>query len=217
MKREPRRRRRWHSWVLYGLSLVLLGFGLVNLGWAVWPAPTDMRTFAIPTGKLPGAPSGETYASLVDYKMQVAWPRWIRAGETGEILVTLSEVKAPPEGAEEREAQVVLLEPMLVGLPLDPPGRTQINLGPGQDLRQAWKVKASVTGEFPGKLVASFGFYEDTLGEIVPVPVAVVDFSIQVVTLWGLARGLVLWLGVVGLALWGALFILGRVAEGERK
>jgi hypothetical protein len=63
--------------------------------------------------------------------------------------------------------------------------------------------------------VVSFGFFDETLGELVPVPVAVVDFSIQVVTLWGLARGLVLWLGVVGLVLWGALFILGRVAAGE--
>lgn len=210
------KRRRWLSRLLYALSLVALGFALVNLGWAVWPAPTDAQTFTIPAGPLPGAPSGKTYTSLADYTLQVSWPRWMRSGEAGQIVVALSEAAAPADEVVDRETQVVLIEPSLVGLPVDPPGRTQVNLGPEQDLKQRWTVDGAIAGEFPGKLVVSFGFYDEALGELVPVPVAVVDMSIRVAALWGLARGLVLWLGVVGLALWGALFILGRVVEGER-
>ena len=210
-----RQRRKWHSQLLYVLSLILLGFGLFNLGWAVWPAPTDARTFIIPGGTLPGTPSGKTYASLVNYELQVSWPRWIRAGEGGQLVFALSEVETPAEEVLTRETQVLLMEPSLIGLPIDPPGRMQVNLGPGQALQQRWIVEGVMAGTYPGKLVVSFGFYDEALGELVPVPVAVVDFSIRVVTLWGLARGLVLWLGVVGLVLWGALFILGRVAAGE--
>lgn len=210
------KQRRWLSRLLYALSLVTLGFALVNLGWAVWPGPTDARTFSIPAGPLPGAPSGKTYASLADYVLEVSWPRWIRAGEKGQIVVALSEAAGPAEETLDRETQVVLIEPSLAGLPVDPPGRAQVNLGPEQVLQQRWMVNGAIAGEFPGKLVVSFGFYDEVLGELVPVPVAVVGFSIQVVTLWGLARGLVLWLGVVGLALWGALLILGRVVEKER-
>ena len=215
MKRKLGKQRSWLSRVLYILSLVLLGFGLVNLGWAVWPAPTDARTFTIPGGMLPGAPSGKTYASLADYELQVSWSRWTRAGEDGQLVVALSEVETYAEEALTRETQVVLIEPSLIGLPIDPPGRMQVNLGPGQALQQRWTVDGAIAGEYPGKLVVSFGFYDEVLGDLVPVPVAVVDFSIEVVALWGLARGLVLWLGVVGLVLWGALFILGRVAAGE--
>ncbi|MFW5714499.1 MAG: hypothetical protein ACOCYU_07495 [Brevefilum sp.] len=208
-------RRRWFSHLLYVLSLILLGFGLVSLGWAVWPVPTDARTFTIPAGTLPGTPSGETFSSLADYVLQVSWSRWIRAGEAGEILLTLSEVDSTEDKVLERETQVVLVEPTVASLPVKPPGRTQVNLGPGQDMRQTWTVQGAIAGEYPGKLVVSFGFYDTALNEIVPVPVAVVDMTIQVVTLWGLARGLVLWLGLVGLVLWGALFILGRVVEGD--
>ena len=215
LRQSSPKQRRWVSRVLYILSLILLGFALVNLGWAVWPAPTGAQTFTIPAGTLPGAPSGTTYASLADYVLQVSWPRWIRAGEEGEIQVTLSEVDSPADGALARETQVLLVEPSITSLPVDPSGRTQVNLGPGQEVRQTWTVEGAISGEYPGKLIVSFGFFDDALGELVPVPVAVVDFDVQVVTLWGLARGLVLWLGVVGLVLWGAFFILGRVAEGK--
>ena len=216
MKQKLRKQRSWLSRVLYILSLILLGFGLVNLGWAVWPTPTDARTFTIPGGTLPGTPAGKTYASLADYDLQVSWPRWIRAGEDGQLVVALSEVETSAEEALTQETQVLLIEPSMIGLPIDPPGRMQVNLGPGQALQQRWAVEGVMAGTYPGKLVVSFGFYDEALGDLVPVPVAVVDFSIQVVTLWGLARGLVLWLGVVGLVLWGALFILGRVAAGEQ-
>ncbi len=215
MKGTSRQQSQNLSRVLYLLSLILLGFGLVSLGWAVWPAPTDARTFTIPSGTLPGAPSGKTYASLADYSLQVSWPRWIRAGDAGQIVVLLMEVDAPADEALDREAQVVLIEPSMIGLPVDPPGRVQVNLGPGAELRQNWTVAGALAGDYPGKLVTSFGYYDEALGELTSVPVAVVDFSVRVVTLWGLARGLVLWLGVVGMVLWGALFILGRVAAGE--
>ena len=205
------------SRLLYGLSLALLALGLINLGWAVWPSPTDARTFTIPAGPLPGAPSGKDYDSLADYELRVSWSRWIRVGEEGQILVVLSDLDTPAAESRAGETQVVLLAPSVISLPVDPAGQAQANLGPGQDLYQAWSVGGTMAGEYPGKLVAAFGFFDDALGQLVPVPVAVVDLDIQVVSLWGLARGLVLWLGVVGIALWGALFILGRVVEGRSR
>jgi hypothetical protein len=49
------------------------------------------------------------------------------------------------------------------------------------------------------------------------VPVAVVDLAFQVRSLYGLEARLVLWLGLAGVALWGALFIAGRVVVmGEK-
>ncbi len=210
----PIKRRRFLSRVLCAVSLIMLSFGLVNLGWAVWPAGKHTRSFTIPAGTLPGTPTGETYASLADYDLRVSWPRWIRAGEAGEISMELFEVDSPEPGVVDRETQVVLVELSIFRLPVYPPGQAQVNLGSGQALQQTWTVEGAIPGEYPGKLLVSFGFYDQALDELVPVPVAVVDMTIRVVTLWGLARELAVWLGIVGLVMWGVLFLLGRmVAE----
>ena len=213
MKPKPKVRVGWLSQLLFVLSLIFLGLSLFSLGWAVWPAPMAGVQFAIPAGVLPGAPAGTTYASLADYTLDVSWPRWIRAGETGTIVVELSSGESDEALSEDRIAQVVLVEPEILALPVDPPGRMQASLAPGQTLSLSWQVEGILTGQYPGKLNVGFGFYDDILAELVPVPVAVVDMSIRVTALWGLEAGLVIWLGVVGLVLWGVLFILGRLAE----
>lgn len=213
MKRRPRARGGWLSQVLFVLSLIFLGLSLFSLGWAVWPSPTEGIQFAIPAGVLPGAPAGTTYASLADYTLNVSWPRWIRAGESGSIVVGLSAVESLETQADNRAAQVVLVEPEILALPVEPPGRMQVSLAPGQSLNLSWQVAGLLSGQYPGKLNVSFGFYDEVLAELVPVPVAVVDLAIRVRSLWGLQANLVIWLGVVGLVLWGVLFVLGRLAE----
>jgi len=100
------------------------------------------------------------------------------------------------------------------GVTLDPEGSMQANLAAGQELTLSWEVEGAVPGEVAGKLYVSFGFYDESLAELVPVPVAVVDLAFQVTSLYGLEGRLALWLGLVGVALWGALFLLGRAAEG---
>ena len=213
MKIHTRYKGKTLSQVLYALSLVCLAIGLFALGWVVWPAPTDARQFIIPAGPLPAA-SGETrYASYSAYSLEINWPRWLRSGETGTIHLRLTDLDHEPIPAgETREGQVVLAEPALYPLRLDPPGSTQANIADEQDLVLFWEVTGEQPGEIPGKMFVSFGFYDEDLDELVPVPVAVVDFEIKVIDLWGLDSGLVIWLGLVGLVVWGALFVLGRVA-----
>jgi len=206
----------WLAKLLFALSLVFLGFGLVSLGWYAWPAPIDGVRFEIPAGVLPGAPAESGYASQEDYVLAVEWPVWVRLGETGTIRVSLLEAgDSSGKPAEDQEAQVVLAEPAIAGLPLEPAGRVQAAVAGGQDLVLEWAVTGLTPGEHPGKIAVSFGFYEEALEELVPVPVAVVDAGVRVVSLWGLEARLVLWFGLVGLALWGALFVLGRVVEGR--
>ena len=60
-----------------------------------------------------------------------------------------------------------------------------------------------------------FAFYDEEQAALVTVPVVVVDVATRVDALWGLEANLVLWLGFVGLVLWGALFVIGRVVEGK--
>ncbi len=216
MKRlRPGKSGGWLSKTLFALSLAFLGFGLVSLGWGVWPPPTDAVQFTISAGPLPGAPAGMTYASLADYTLNVSWPVWIRDGETGTITVHLTEVEGAAGEAVERPAQVVLVEPVIPGVTMEPAGRSQANLAVGQALTLTWDVAGEVSGEYGGKLYVSFGFYDDALGELVPVPVAVVDLAFQVRSLYGLEARLVLWVGLAGVALWGVLFIAGRVAAGR--
>jgi len=205
----------WLAQLLFMLSLIFLAFGLFSLGWAMWPAPTDAVQFAIPAGVLPGVPAGKTYASVADYTLTVSWPVWVRAGEAGTLNVTLTEADADAGLAAGRPAQVVLVEPAIAALPLDPPGRVQATLAPGQELDLTWEVDGALAGEYPGKVVVSFGFYDEALAELVSVPVAVVDVTVRVTALWGLEAGLAVWFGLVGLVLWGALFVLGRVAQGR--
>jgi hypothetical protein len=205
----------WLSKALFALSLVFLSFGLVSLAWGVWPVPMDAVQFTIPAGVLPGAPAGTTYASLAEYVLNVSWPVWIRSGEMGTITVHLTEVEGAAGEAVERPAQVVLVEPVIPGVAIEPEGRSQANLAEGQALTLTWEVAGKVPGKYEGKLYISFGFYDDALGELVPVPVAVVDLAFQVRSLYGLEVRLVLWVGLAGVALWGALFIAGRVAAGS--
>ncbi|MDY6867438.1 MAG: hypothetical protein SVT56_05975 [Chloroflexota bacterium] len=111
---------------------------------------------------------------------------------------------------------MILAEPVIPGVAMEPEGRSQANLAAGQALTLTWEVAGEVPGVYEGKLYVSFGFYDDALGELVPVPVAVVDLAFQVRSLYGLEARLVLWVGLAGVALWGALFIAGRVAAGGR-
>ncbi len=201
------------SQILYALSLVCLAVGLFSLGWAAWPAPTDTRQFRVPAGPLPAAPGDEDFASHSAYALEIAWPRWIRSGDTGAVHMRLTDLDHDPLPAgETREGQVVLAEPALYPLRLDPPGITQANLADEQDLLLTWELRAEQPGDFPGKVFVSFGFYDEALDDLIPVPVAVVDFEIRVIDLWGLDSGLAIWFGLIGLVLWGALFVLGRYA-----
>jgi hypothetical protein len=210
------KKRGWLSQVLFTLSLIFLVFGLFQLGWAVWPSARDAVQIIIPGGVLPGAPSGETFTSLADYTLNLSWPRWIRSGQDERILMSIMEVadEKNPQIAE-REAQIILVEPVIANLSLTPPGRMQTSIAAGQNIEMSWDVEGEMAGEFTGKVYVAFGFYDDVLAEVVPVPVAVVDISIRVVSLWGLSANLAIWLGFVSLVLWGALFILGRLAQGR--
>lgn len=213
MKRQTRRKNLILSRFLYALSLVFLAFGLFSLGWIAWPAPTDAVQLEIPAGTLPAAPAGADYVSLSDYALSISWQRWVRRGQTGAIHLRLTDLlqEPLPEG-EARASQVVLIEPALYPVPVDPPGSVQAILGDDQDLQLTWQIRGDESGTFPGKLYLSFGFFDETLNDLVEVPVAVIDLDIRVIELWGLNSGLVIWLGLAGLLLWGALFVLGRVA-----
>lgn len=213
MRRQPRRKNHILSRALYALSLIFLAFGLFSLSWIAWPAPTEAVQMAIPAGILPAAPAGADYISLSDYALSISWPRWVHRGQTGEIHLRLTDLLQDSlDIGEARASQVVLIEPTLYPLLVDPPGGVQANLGDDQDLQLTWWVRGDETGRFPGKLYVSFGFFDETLNDLVAIPVAVIDLDIRVIALWGLDSGLVIWLGLAGLLLWGALFVLGRVA-----
>lgn len=200
------------SQFLYGLSLVFFAFGLITLGWAVWPAPTDAIQIEIPAGMLPGAPKGEAFTSQSAYALNISWTRWMRRGESGMIHLRLTDLDQEPSPAvDDRAAQVVLAEPALYPLQVSPSGGMQAALGDDQELLLSWQVTGEVRGSYPGKVYVSFGFYDQDLADLVAVPVAVVDIDIRLVELWGLDAGLAIWFGIVSLVLWGGLFLLGRV------
>ena len=203
------------SQVLYILSLLCLGVGLFILGWAVWPAPSEGVQIPISKGVLPGAPSGTNYASSTDYTLNVSWPRWLHVDDVGAIQLTLTATEQGQEDANEGEVQIVVADPRINSLKLSPAGTIQANLAPGNDLAMTWEVEVEQSGEFSGKLLVSFGFYDETLDELVVVPVVVVDMLIIVIALWGLGSRLAIWFSLVGIVLWGALFLLGRIAQAK--
>jgi hypothetical protein len=197
---------------LFIFSLLFLLMGLMILAWGVWPISTNAKQLTIPAGILPAAPEGTEYASQAEYTMTVDWPIWLRKGEQADLRVTL--VETDGTALPDRSAQVVLIEPVLSGLTLEPPGLVQANLSKGQALEESWAINASAEGDFAGKVYVSFGFYDEEAEELVPVPVAVMDIDLIISALWGLDSSLSLWFGLVALVLWGALFILGRTVQG---
>jgi hypothetical protein len=210
---KQKRRRLWLPQLLFGLSLVFLGFGLWAVGWVVWPGASDMVQYQVPAGTLPGAPTGTDYASLADYTLTVEWPKRLRLGQTGELRLTLADrdSDAGPAGG----SQIVLVEPALFELTLDPPGMLQVNKAVGQALSPSWAVTAQSPGDYAGKVYISFGFYDADDETMAAVPVAVADVAVSVNAFFGLNAQLALWFGLVSLVLWGALFVLGRVAKGR--
>lgn len=199
--------------LLYGFSLVFLALGLVNLAWAVWPMPRDAVQIEIPAGVLPGSPTETEFSSQQDYTLTASWPRVLRSGEAGELTVHFTESSEKGPSDVGGEAQVVLAVPFFSGLTLDPPGQIQSAIAPGQALTLEWSLKGTQEGDYPGEVVVSLGFYNQDQESFSAVPVAVVDVMTRVTALWGVGRGLVLWFGVVGLLLWGVLFVMGRVAQ----
>ena len=200
---------------LFTLSLLFLLMGLMILGWGVWPSATDSKQLTIPAGTLPGAPEGADYASQAEYTLTLEWPMWLRKGEAVDLQATLVETEGT--ALADRGAQIVLIEPVISGLTLDPPGLVQTNLSAGQGLAESWTIGTSADGEYTGKVYVSFGFYDDEVEELVAVPVAVVNIELRVSSLWGMDSQLSLWFGLVALVLWGALFILGRTVQGTRR
>jgi len=200
---------------LIGLSLVFFGIGLFHIGWAVWPSSTDAVQFTIPEGVLPGAPTGAGYASLADYALSISWPRWFRLGDSGSIHVFLTPTTEADIQPEVQAVQIVMVEVAANNLQVEPAGRTQYNIAPDSDLTVIRSVNASQQGEFDGKVLVSFGFYDEANNEVVPIPVAVVDINIRVIDLWGAGSGLALWFGFVGLALWGVFFLWGRFLQAR--
>jgi hypothetical protein len=212
-KLKQKRRQLWLPQLLFGLSLVFLGFGLWAVGWVVWPEASDFVQYQLPKGTLPGAPEGTDYASLADYTLTVKWPKRLRLGQTGELAVSL--VDRDGAAASAGDAQVVLVEPALTGLTLDPPGLMQANKAAGHELALSWAVTAQESGDYDGKVYVSFGFYDEEQELMVAVPVAVADAAVSVSSFLGLNAQLALWFGLVALVFWGALFVLGRVAAGK--
>jgi hypothetical protein len=199
---------------LFILSLLFLATGLFCIGWAAWPATWDDVTMTIPAGILPGAPPGKTYASHAKYVLKVSWPRWMRLKESGgNVKLLFSEVEDAPQDGLERPVQLVIGEASLAGLPIEPTGQIQTNLGAGQDLELWWAVPPIHAGDFSGGIILSFGFFEEETPGMITVPVAVVDYNIRVISLFGMERNLVLWLGFVGVVLWGVLFVVGRAVQ----
>ncbi|HEY9122399.1 MAG TPA: hypothetical protein VIM80_05330 [Brevefilum sp.] len=198
---------------LFILSLLFLAFGLFSIGWVVWPTPREAVTLEIPAGLLPGAPGGASYASLTDYGLSLTRPRWLRVGERGEIRVYLREQDAQYSIELDQPVQVVLVETSLAKMSLDPPGLRQVSLHPGQEMDLSWEVSGDATGEFPGQVIFSFAFYDEAHSDLIPVPVAVMDYEIKVISLFGMERNIVLWLGFVGVVLWGVLFVIGRAVQ----
>ncbi len=198
---------------LYVLSLLFLAFGLFSIGWVVWPVPREAVTITLPAGVLPGAPVGATFASLVDYTLNITWPRWLRAGEDGTIWITLSEDEVNVVEGDDRPVQIVLAESILGSLSIEPSGQQQASMGAGQNLELKWAVSGSSSGVFPGEVIVSFGFYDQDLSELVPVPVAVVDIEVNVIRFLGMKSQMGIWLGLIGLAFWGALFLFGRFIQ----
>jgi hypothetical protein len=212
-KKHPR----WFSQGLFALSLLFLLFGLLNLGWVVWPAPVDAVEIIIPEGVLPGTPQGKDFASLSTYRLQVSWPRWMRSGSVGKIHAVLTDMDDPASLIPEQDVQVTLIEPVIPGLLVSPAGQAQAGLADQQALALSWEVQAKEADEYPGKMTVSFGFFDTEIDELQPVPVAVVDLHIKVIDLWGLAPGMAIWFGMVSLVFWGGLLITGRMVQGEKK
>jgi hypothetical protein len=205
------------SQVLYTLSLAFLGFGLFNLAWAVWPPPTDAIQITIPAGSLPAAPEGMPFISLSEYALNISWPVWLRQEESGTLHLVLTNLDHTTRTVEQNQStQVILAEPALYPMQIDPLGGIQAILGNDQELLLAWEVASEQQGSYPGKIFVSFGFYDEPIEDLVTVPVAVVDIHIQVVTLWGRGAGFAIGLGVVSLVLWGVLFVSGRLSDARR-
>ena len=210
VKRTPK----GFSQLLFGLSLLSLAFGLVSLAWAVWPASEDGVQFTIEAGRLPGSPTGTDYAAVTDYTLSLNWPVRLRLGESGTLRVVLTEI-GEDDADDDQPGQVVVVDPAIASLPIDPPGRVQATAAAGHDLELSWELTGGEEGDYEGKVAMSFAFYDEETEALVEGPVVVVDVATRVDALWGLEANLVLWLGFIGLVMWGALFVVGRVVEGK--
>jgi hypothetical protein len=197
------------SKVLFSISLLFLMLALYLLAWVVLPAPKDFNRITIPEGPLAGSPLGTALTSPTDYELTLSWMRWLRVGQVGTLELTLREASNADSSLGRQDVIAVIVEPAFSNLSIKPSGRIQANLAPGQSLGLSWDAEGQVEGDYAGKVYISFGFFDENANEQAEIPVAVVDLNIQVKALWGLATNLVLWLGLVGVAFWGILFIIG--------
>ena len=140
---------------LFILSLLFLLLGLMILAWGVWPGATDSKQLTLPVGTLPGAPEETDYGSQAEYTLTLDWPTWLRKGEAGVLQATLVETEGTALPA--RDAQIVLIEPVIPGLSLDPPGWCRLTWPPGKAWRRAGPLAPRWTVILQGRFISPLG------------------------------------------------------------
>lgn len=193
------------------VSLVCLFVSLFLLTWSLWSSPSDSAEIFIPEGFLPVTHDDARFKSQSDYSVAVSWSRWIRRGESGAIKLYLKDLSHNNiSGDQSQTVQILSVEPVLHYFSIDPPGALQVTIGDEQDLALEWSVKAERQGSFLGKVYLSFVFFDDINTSLVTLPVAVLDFNIDVIDLWGMPSSFTKWLGFSFLFLWGIFLLLAK-------
>lgn len=177
---------------------ILTAAGLLCLGvWlsTLWPVRQD--SVDIP---LQFSQGGQTFSRTVT----LAWPAYLRQGETGRV-----EVRLVPDGSE-RPGGGVALETRLemTGLPANDRTFHSVLL-PQAPISLTWEVKAEATGDFEGKVWLWVGGGQDRQ-MILASPVALTCIRPLGMPTW-LAR----WGGAGGFLLFGGL--AGWVARRRRR
>ncbi len=193
-------------------SLILLLISMVLIVWAALPESSISMIKPIITTEMqiPIGTQGSNSTMLEPRRVVLEWPKSMRIGENGEIVLIFEPLK-------DGTASSILTNDMsdiyntynimsearfeVAGIRVNPANPTRESMPAGQTVRFKWEINTDHEGSYTGKVWLSLRLLPLDGGEVSQVPIYIQEIIIQTTSLFGLNESMAYLLGGVGVVL----------------
>jgi hypothetical protein len=204
--------------LLFSVSLLL--FSIILLVWSFLPSKKQVEVHMLqPSMMVVKSDTQEKPAILENRRVRLEWPKSMRIGEDGLILLNFEDVSEDrpttnqqPGLADAYTSYSVMAEANfeVAGMRFEPADVTRISMPPGQPVIVKWKIVADDEGSYYGVVWLSLRFLPLDGSTPIQVPIYVKDIRMQGTSFLGMNGSLTRIFGGVGMLV-SLVFILNDV------
>jgi hypothetical protein len=202
------------------LSVSLLLFSITLLAWSFLPAKKQVEVHIMQPSMMGVKSDAEDQPAILENRrVSLEWPRSLRIGEDGAILLNFEAVNEDSPSSIEQTGLVdgytnysVMAEANfeVAGIRFEPTSVTRVSMPPGQPVIVKWKIVADDAGSYHGVVWLSLRFLPLDGSTPIQVPIYVKDIRIHGTSFLGMNGTVASLVGGVGVLV-SLVFILNDV------